>query len=74
MFSNNLRNNDLYLTPTLGTQLELSQILRAQTLNYLRITKMKLGLLVNFCSYPKVQIERLTLCLSCFSWLNKRRF
>jgi len=40
---------------------ELSPIHRAQVLNYLKITKMKLGLLVNFCSYPKVQIERLTL-------------
>ncbi|NCU27498.1 GxxExxY protein [Candidatus Nomurabacteria bacterium] len=40
---------------------ELSQIHRAQVLNYLKITKMRLGLLVNFCSYHKVQIERLTL-------------
>ena len=40
---------------------ELSPIHRAQVLNYLKITKMKLGLLVNFCSYPKVQIERLAL-------------
>lgn len=40
---------------------ELSPIHRAQVLNYLKITKLKLGLLVNFCSYPKVQIERLTL-------------
>jgi GxxExxY protein len=40
---------------------ELSPIHRAQVLNYLRITKMKLGLLVNFCAYPKVQIERITL-------------
>ncbi len=40
---------------------ELSPIHRAQVLNYLKITKMKLGLLVNFGSYPKVQIERLTL-------------
>jgi len=40
---------------------ELSPIHRAQVLNYLKITKMKLGLLVNFCSYPKVHIERLTI-------------
>jgi len=40
---------------------EINQIHRAQVLNYLRITKLKLGLLINFCSYPKVQIERLTL-------------
>ena len=31
---------------------------RAQLLNYLRITKCKLGLLVNFGAYPKVSIER----------------
>ncbi|HOH97457.1 MAG TPA: GxxExxY protein [Candidatus Cloacimonadota bacterium] len=40
---------------------ELSPIHRAQVLNYLKISKMKLGILVNFCSYPKVQLERLTL-------------
>jgi len=31
---------------------------RKQLLNYLRITKMRLGLLVNFGAYPKVEIER----------------
>ena len=31
---------------------------RAQTINYLKITKMKLGLLVNFGHYPKVEVER----------------
>ena len=31
---------------------------RAQLLNYLWLTKMRLGLLVNFASYPKVVIER----------------
>ena len=31
---------------------------RSQLLNYLRLTKMRLGLLVNFASYPKVVIER----------------
>lgn len=40
---------------------ELSPIHRAQVLNYLKISKMKLGILVNFCSYPIVQLERLTL-------------
>ena len=34
---------------------------RAQILNYLRITKCKLGLLVNFGAYPKVAIERFAL-------------
>jgi GxxExxY protein len=32
---------------------------RAQVQNYLRATKMKLGLLVNFGHYPKVEYERI---------------
>ena len=40
---------------------KLSPIHTAQVLNYLKITKMRLGLLVNFCAYPKIQIERITL-------------
>lgn len=34
---------------------------KAQVLNYLKATNLKLGLLVNFGSHPKVQVERLIL-------------
>jgi len=34
---------------------------RAQVQNYLRATKFKLGLLVNFSHYPKVEYERIVL-------------
>jgi GxxExxY protein len=34
---------------------------RAQVQNYLRATKMKLGLLVNFSHYPKLEYERIVL-------------
>jgi GxxExxY protein len=34
---------------------------RAQLINYLRATGMKLGLLVNFGHYPKIQWERMIL-------------
>ena len=39
----------------------ISAIHRAQLLNYLKATRLKLGLLVNFSSYPKAQIERIVL-------------
>ncbi|MDR0730616.1 MAG: GxxExxY protein [Treponema sp.] len=32
---------------------------KAQILNYLAVTGLKLGLLVNFCSYPKAEIIRM---------------
>jgi GxxExxY protein len=32
---------------------------RAQVMNYLNATGMKLGLLVNFAAHPKVEIERI---------------
>lgn len=32
---------------------------RAQLLNYLRATNMKLGILVNFSSYPKLEYQRI---------------
>ncbi|MCF7918783.1 MAG: GxxExxY protein [Candidatus Cloacimonetes bacterium] len=37
----------------------LEDIHRAQVMNYLKATGLKLGLLVNFGSYPKVTIERI---------------
>jgi len=34
---------------------------RAQVINYLKATGFKLGLLVNFCHYPRIEYERIVL-------------
>ena len=39
----------------------IADVHRAQLLNYLRITGCRLGLLINFGTYPKVSIERFVL-------------
>jgi GxxExxY protein len=39
----------------------LEPIHRAQVLNYLKATKLRLGLLVNFNAHPKATIERIVL-------------
>lgn len=38
---------------------ELTDQFRAQVLNYLKATNLRLGLLVNFNHYPKLQYERI---------------
>lgn len=38
---------------------ELTDEHRAQVQNYLKATRLKLGLLVNFGHYPKAQVERI---------------
>lgn len=39
-------------------QKALDDMHRSQILHYLKATRLKLGLLINFCGYPKVEIER----------------
>ncbi len=39
----------------------IEPIHRAQVINYLKATKLRLGLLVNFNAHPKVEIERIVL-------------
>ncbi|MBP7563828.1 MAG: GxxExxY protein, partial [Candidatus Cloacimonetes bacterium] len=34
---------------------------KAQVMHYLKVSKKRLGLLVNFSAYPQVQIERIVL-------------
>ena len=38
---------------------EISPRHKAQLMNYLKVTKFKLGLLVNFCAFPKAHIVRI---------------
>ncbi|WP_395743868.1 GxxExxY protein [Prosthecobacter sp.] len=40
---------------------ELTDAHRAQVQNYLKATGLKLGLLVNFCHHPLIEIERIVL-------------
>jgi GxxExxY protein len=40
---------------------QLCEAHRAQVHNYLKATGYKLGILVNFCAFPKVQYERIVL-------------
>ncbi|MEZ6096552.1 MAG: GxxExxY protein [Pirellulaceae bacterium] len=50
--------NDKIVIEIKGTR-EFAPEHKAQLLNYLKATRMRLGLLVNFGHYPKVQIERM---------------
>jgi GxxExxY protein len=40
---------------------ELNDVFRAQLMNYLKATRMRLGLLVNFNHHPKLEHERIVL-------------
>ncbi len=39
----------------------IASVHRAQVMNYLKATGMRLGLIINFGTYPKAQIERIAL-------------
>jgi len=45
----------------LKVQNNILPVHRAQLINYLKVASLKLGLIINFGSYPKVQIERIIL-------------
>ncbi|MFZ5683877.1 MAG: GxxExxY protein [Pseudomonadota bacterium] len=49
------------IVPELKSTRAIAPEHRAQTINYLRATGLRLGLLVNFAATPKVQIERFAL-------------
>jgi len=40
---------------------EIASEHKAQLFNYLKVSKLRLGLIINFGHYPKVQIERIVL-------------
>jgi GxxExxY protein len=50
---------------------ELADEHRAQIQNYLKATRLKLGLLVNFGHYPKLQLERIAAERGRYDWNNE---
>jgi GxxExxY protein len=45
---------------------EIDPVHKAQVINYLKITGLPVGLLINFCSFPKLEKQRLV-CTNNFS-------